>query len=201
MRLPGERPALPICITVSKVHELLIESGHVGTASRSVPVWSQTSGLVVHDITTNKLPQVADQKFTYVGELAADKWISLVSYELNNKNPCLRASDAAASPSVGGTTDARLHSGAVLATSGTKDVVIPQASGNLLDPSKTFAVCYAETDGSTSDSTWRDTFIRLKITKIETIVAYTLTHRTTGQIPNHATLKVTYVAGTGEQSF
>jgi hypothetical protein len=151
----------------------------------------------------NAFPQVADAKLAYVGDLAANKWISLVRSTLNNNEPCVQGPIAAAAPDT-------THSGAARATTGTntKEATILQAAGNLLDTSYMYAVCYAETDGSISDATWQDSYIRYSITKIESVivsygtVARHSTHdaalnpqypwKTFGHLGNVATVSVTY---------
>jgi len=123
----------------------------------------------------NRLPQVANMVLTYTGDLAVYKWVSLVDSTLNNNNPCLDGSVAAVAADT-------THSGAQQAASGTRDVTIPQGAGDLLDETKTYAVCYAETDGATSDTTWDDSFIRLQISLVESISSHLVTHTTYGQV-------------------
>ena len=73
-----------------------------------------------------------------------------------------------------------LHSGAILAASGTKVVTLPQST--LLDETKLYAVCYAETSGSNTDRSWRDSLIRLRISKMEGLESHGIKHLTNGQI-------------------
>lgn len=106
-------------------------------------------------------------------------------------NPCRNAPEAARDPaqetgtqgSSGGHADdeggMRLHSGAVQAPSGSRTVVIPQRYDgggstvrNRLDYTKTFAVCYSTatgSDGSITDGNWRDSYIRVTLSKIKTL--------------------------------
>ena len=64
-----------------------------------------------------------------------------------------------------------------------KTVTITNSGAKLLSASKTFAVCYSK-QSSTSNELWRDTYIRLKISKITALVTADVSHRTYGQIPN-----------------
>ena len=72
---------------------------------------------------------------------------------------------------------------------------MPQGSGNLLDVTKTFAICYAETSGSNSDSSWRDSYVRVRVSKIETFSAHLVAHKTYGSLAKTSALEITY-AGT-----
>merc|ERR1712205_99880 len=121
----------------------------------------------------NRMPQVADAIITYVGELADAKYISIVDASLLSNNPCANAAVAGAAADT-------LHSGVVTAAAGTKAATIPQATGKLLDDTKTFALCYAETSGSTVDSTWRDSYVRVRMSKIETFSSHQVSHKTDG---------------------
>ena len=64
--------------------------------------------------------------------------------------------------------------------SGTRVVTMPQST--LLDETKTFAICYAETDGTTSDNSWRDTLIRADMSKLASLTSHGITHVTKGVI-------------------
>jgi len=115
-------------LMVSKITEL-----HYGSASSSFPVRIMSSSDIMAP--TNRLPQVANTIFTYVGDLDTDKWVSLVDSTLNNDNPCAEPSEAAAAGD-------SFHSGAVQAASGTREITIPQST--LLNETKTFSLCYSE---------------------------------------------------------
>jgi len=127
---------------------------------------------------TNVIPQVASVILEYSGTLDSDKFISLVDQTINNGNPCVGGYAAATADS--------LHSGAMTAISGTKQVLVPQAGVNLLDATKTFSVCYAETDGTGSDATWAYSGILLRISKIEQLTVYGRNFKTSGTIPSSA---------------
>ena len=127
---------------------------------------------------TNRLPQVPNVVVTYVGDLEIDKWVSLVDSTLNNDNPCVQASVAA------GAQDST-HSGPIQASNATKEIIIPQ--GTLLDETKTFAVCYAETDGTALDATWRDSYIRFMISKLESLSSHAIWDGTRQQSISHYT--------------
>jgi hypothetical protein len=140
----------------------------------------------------NRLPHAASVYVLYAGDLAASKWVSLVDSSFNANDPCTTASTAASGPTA-------VASGAVQATTNTKSIRISanDPTGLNLDPSKSFAVCYAETDGSTTDSTWRDSYIRLQISKIQSISSHLVTHTTTGQIASVSSLELTYAGSLG----
>jgi len=138
------------------------------------------------------IPQEANVLLEYQGTLAADKWISLVDASLNNNNPCGQPSIAAAAAD-------NLHTGALQgkgtwpAGTGSGQIFkIPQGAGNLLDATKTYTVCYAETDGTASDSTWAATTIMIRVSKLFHVRAYGVDHRTTGTIPNSNSLTMSY---------
>jgi hypothetical protein len=64
----------------------------------------------------------------------------------------------------------------------------------------TFALCYTDGDASTpslatTDAAWRDSYIRLKISKVETLYKHALQIKTSGSIPYDSALTM-YVAGT-----
>jgi len=98
----------------------------------------------------NTIPQVGDTQVTYGGTLGNAKWVSLVDATLNVVNNIAVPCDKAVASVVADST----HSGSVQAAAGTKVITIPQYF--LLDSSKTYAVCYAETDGTATDATWTD---------------------------------------------
>ena len=156
----------------------------------SMPQYTRSMTSLV--LTTNRIPNAPSQQLTYDGNLAAQKWISLVSMDLNGGYPC-------ANPTVTAATADSYRSGSLRAgTTGTsydqQTVVVPQTI--LLDKSKSFAVCYAEGDGNgqgdTLDQTWRDSYIRITMSEIASVIAYRVTHSVWGQIPNHAALKIDY---------
>jgi len=129
---------------------------------------------------------MAGQQLTYLGDLDSFKFVSLVDSSLNSNNPCVN-------PTVAAQQENTLASGPIQGAG--KVITIPQAT--LLDISKIYAVCYAESSGSVNDLTWRDSFIRLTISEVETISSIGVTHRTTGQIGDHAQLLVSYAGSLG----
>jgi hypothetical protein len=142
---------------------------------------------------TNRLPQISNMVLTYVGDLPASKWMSLVDSTLNSNNPCDLNSVAAAAADT-------LHSGAMKG-SNTKQVIVPQlSSSTLLDISKTFAVCYAEVDGSNEDQ-WADSYVRIQMSKIESITTSAMIYETSGGVANTASLSVTYSGVIGNNKY
>jgi hypothetical protein len=104
---------------------------------------------------------VAGLTLRYVGDLAENKWVSLVASTLNTNEPCSSATIAAA------TADST-HTGAVRAPANSRTVTIPQST-LLSETTPWFAVCYAETDGTTSDATWRDSWVRYAISQVRSV--------------------------------
>ena len=116
------------------------------------------------------LPHGANTPLTYEGTLETGKWLSVVDASANSNQPCH-------GPSASQAFDNR-HSGPLQATGGSKTVTLPQAT--LLDPAKTFAICFARQDGTAADPTWADSGIRAVIKKVSSIVRV-LKNRQTGQ--------------------
>merc|ERR1712070_630304 len=141
----------------------------------------------------NRLPQVANTPITYTGDLANNMYLSIVASSLNGNNPCVEGTHVAAA------ADA-LHSGPGLqAGSSDKIVTIPQTP--LFNISYTYAICYAETDGTTSDATWRDSYVRIRITKLASIASHLVTHVTDGSIARVGDLQLTYAGSLGPSVF
>lgn len=144
------------------------------------------------NLAVDKIPQIANVKLEYQGDLDNDMWISLVDDSLMDPdgtstefttsvgNPCAYPAVAAAgaSTSASGAAQASQLSGAA------GGAVVTILQGILLDASKTYAVCYAEGDGSAADSSWSDSYIRFQISKIETVGHHSALHTTTGILPN-----------------
>jgi hypothetical protein len=166
-----------IRLTVSEIKELQYGGPH----ETNFPVRTMYSTNVM--AATNRLPQVQNIVVTYVGDLAGAKWLSLIDSTLNGANPCVNGTVAAAGEDI-------LHSGAAQAASSTKVVTLPQST--LLDATKTFAICYAEADGSNTDLSWRDSYVRLTITQIHSLRMLTVSHFTFGTIANHNNTELTY---------
>ena len=83
-----------------------------------------------------------------------------------------------------------------------KTVVIPQST--LFDINTTFTVCYSEgtgsaADGTTADTGWRDSYVRIQITKLATLSSHSVTHRTDGLIARVGNLQLIY-GGTLDQA-
>jgi hypothetical protein len=143
--------------------------------------------------------------------LSNGKHLSLVEHTLGaqTNNPCRDGSKAAAVPtgsSGGGGADARYHSGVMTAGAANTSVTIPQLTGNgahsdLLDYTKTFAVCYAEGDGSASDATWRDSYIRITLGKIATLTASDMVVTTRGMFANVPSLRITHTGSLATNTY
>jgi hypothetical protein len=167
-----------IRVTISKMsqisHGTPVNTG--GDVSRvMVPVLSTmlTSGL---SSTDNVIPQVVNQQVTYSsaptsGEaLGNTRYLSLVEASVNTYKPCARGVDAAAAAD-------STHTGAVIAATGTQTVTLPRT--DQLDYTKTFAVCYAITDGTTTDASWADSYIRVTISQVQALSSIDVTHSVT----------------------
>jgi hypothetical protein len=129
-------------------------------------------------------------------------YASLVRQDLGiqSNNPCRDARQASAAANSAGTANARQHSGALPVTNGA--FTLPQVNDvnnvtNLLQYDGTFAVCYAEGDGSDSDATWRDTYVRITLSKIENVQASDMVVTTRGMLANVPSLRVTWTGSLG----
>jgi hypothetical protein len=78
----------------------------------------------------------------------------------------------------------------VIQTSGHKEVIIPQST--LLSENSTFALCYAELDGTSTDSTWADSYLRLKVSMVRSVVSTNVEHFTFGQVPSDSSVPLTF---------
>jgi len=145
-----------------------------------------------------RLPQKENVAITYNGPLGAGKWISLVDDSRNGGNPCVGGSEAAAPAD-------SLHSGSLQpsgAYSGTKVILIPQTNVKLdAAPTTQFAVCYADQDGTNIDSSWRDSYIRVKMSKLSSITSKKVEHITWGQIDRATNLTLTLSGGLVNNSY
>ena len=137
----------------------------------------------------NKIPQVTSVALSYSGDLPIGKWVSMVDVTLNNYNPCL-VYDSAFPGLHAGAMDDTTHSGVMLDVSGTRTLQVPQTQ--LLNENKTYAVCYAMTDGSLSDATWRDSYLRVRISKLQSVASHAVTTITWGQLANVGDLALEY---------
>jgi hypothetical protein len=120
----------------------------------------------------NVLPQTKQTVIHYKTDVGAalgtGRFMSLVNAELNGYKPCYRESAAALADNH--------HSGAILSTGGAlHTITIPQDT--LLDHTKVFAVCYAITDGTTADTSWADSYVRVTISKVDSITSIGVTHK------------------------
>jgi len=115
-------------------------------------------------------------ELVYQGNLANGRYLSLVDVTLNGGNPCGSPGVAAAGP------DSQ-HSSVEDANTFSTRVKFGDAKLVALDHSKLFALCYAEAGGSTSDNTYRDTYIRLKVSKVRSVQSHGVSMQTLGHIP------------------
>jgi hypothetical protein len=139
---------------------------------------------------TNVLPQVADVPIEYYGSLDPDKFISLVDYSDNDYNPC-------SEPTVAGHVRDTSHSGPLNTFTGRATLLHYPSLEPALSDQYTYALCYTEGNGGISDPSWRDSYIRLKISLVETIVSHSVTHQTEGGIANIAELPMEFTGPFG----
>jgi hypothetical protein len=131
----------------------------------------------------NRIPQQANMVFTYSSGMGNNKWLSFVDVTLNSNNPC-------ADPAVAAASADSQHSGVCQAGGSDRIVTVPQTI--LLDTSKIYTTCYATVEGTQSDISWRDSYIRLEVSKIYSISTAEAVHYTSVNVPSLATLHVTY---------
>ena len=124
------------------------------------------------------------------GDLAGSKYVSVVGLDQSGGNPCVNPTFAAATVLSSGSANARLTSG-VMQGAG-KVLTVVQQNGNLMKLGagnaagiQAFAVCYTDGDGGANDNGWRDSYIRVKMTHVETFGTKGVSHRAFGQIPAH----------------
>jgi len=174
-----------IRLTVPEIHSLTMPSGYVGVAPKVMTSSVTVTDMQVLENGANKLLQQANVVMSYVGILAGYKSLSIVDATYNSNDPCVDSSITTLAPAATGSTNSRRVSGVVNGSSTGKVFSIPQAAGNLLDQSKEFAVCYTAGDG-TSGATWKDSYIRMKITKMESLEVMKVIHRSAGMLPRTA---------------
>jgi len=130
---------------------------------------------------SNVIPQEANVLLEYDGDLADNKWVSLVGTHL--------AADPCAAGGIAAAVADNVHSGVVQGTGlgGTgsgKLVKIPQdTQARVLDSTQVYAVCYSST-GPLSTDTWVNTGIEIRISKLSYVTTYDTSFRTDGTIPN-----------------
>ena len=123
---------------------------------------SKMDFIAAHSITHKTVGHIA--KFdglimNYGGVVAHSAGISIVASHYNQKLPCIVGS-------IAGAVSDSTHSGP--AQSDAAKVVTVNTEG--LDASYMYAVCYNEYSIQPSDSNWRDSGIRVSISKIDSIL-------------------------------
>jgi hypothetical protein len=130
-------------------------------------------------------------------------FVSFVRQDLGIQlnNPCRDARQASAAAASSGSPNQRLHSGPVATSGGT--FVLPQLNDvgqyytNLLQHNGTFAVCYTMGDGSDTDNQWRDSYIRITLSKIEYIQGSDMIITSRGMLANVPSLRVSWYGSLG----
>ena len=185
-----------IRLTVSALTTLTYNNGQAGTTSTGQYARHFTGSNLYPasdsvPMATNRIPQMTGLKYIYAGNLVANpapigssmpvsKYVSMVDASLNNGNPCVDKLQAGRSISISDST----HQGAMLAT----------ASGEItttaIFSSAIFAVCYSVGTGTMTDLMWRDSYIRLAVSKIQKVQSYGIEHITTGGIAAKPALRL-----------
>lgn len=167
-----------------------------GTAVREQTSWDQTDGSTLVETPTNRLPQVTGETLKIVphptavyGTAAGTTKLSIVKVDAgaNSFNPCVIPAQAAATGSADGTGDLSVNTvtGIVTVTQGTLLGDAGTYTTLATREALIFAVCYGEGGGAANTlETWRDSYVRLKITELQSLITVGVTHKTTGQIPN-----------------
>jgi hypothetical protein len=120
-------------------------------------------------------------------------------------DPCRDANQASADANSAGGTNTRLHSGKLAVTN--NGFNLPQLEDvgtttfNLLDPDKTYAVCYSTGDGSASDGTWRDSYVRVILSKISYVKGSDMVVKTKGTFANVPSLRVEWHGSLGHNKW
>lgn len=132
----------------------------------------------------NTIPQAANLTLTYYGSLPQNKFIAINEMNVPSSvpgNPC--SADAANRPADS------THSG-VLYAENLKSIMLLQHV--LMLSRKIFAVCYAEVDGGSFDTTWVDSGIRVTFSEITAVSSHLVSHLTYGSIAKVDGLQLTY---------
>jgi hypothetical protein len=149
--------------------------------SRFVPARVMTSA----PLATNRLPQTVNMHLEYTAPLPTGKTVAMVQSSVNSGNPCVAAATFS-----GGTTGTATFSGVMTDSGGNRTVLLPQAT--LLASGQTFAVCY---NYDTTDATWKDSYIRIKMSKVYSLATKGVTHKTTGHLADHTSTLIYTLAG------
>jgi len=133
------------------------------------------SGSHLEHVTYGTISRISPVELTYNGTHEENRWISLVDDTLNMEYASTKDSDGAPilkywSPCGNSTTAAadsdEMHSGALQA--GTSSRAFQLNSAGLSD-SATFAVCYCEDLVCDATTTWTDSGIRVRVSKIKAV--------------------------------
>jgi hypothetical protein len=181
-----------------------------GTPTRNQMAWDQTDGTTVIETPTSRLKNEGSLALTVVShwsasttirqgaascdnddaDTTADNDCSVISIVNINRdstnlgNPCINPATASTGITAG-VAQATRSKPMSFDAAGNMEITLDQST-QALDPteSETYTVCYAKGGGATSDITWRDSYIRFKVSEISSLITMGVTHTTTGQIPN-----------------
>jgi len=168
-----------IRVTVSDVYEIKLASGLTGSAVTPTKEDTRPRHMSSYYLGTNVIPASATAEVTYSTHstsalMTTGKYFSLVSSLEGSTNPCTFKAVA------GTQTAAARYSGVKTATGSTIAVDTTGLSATKM----VFRLCYAHVSGSAADTTWRDSFIRIQISKISHLTVLGQTIKTVGQLPN-----------------
>merc|ERR1712166_154856 len=152
--------------------------------------------LVNGHVATNAIPAVQDVLLKYEGSLPQEAYISLIDNQYN----CNTYSHLP--------TPNNLNSGIQRATAVTNVITIPQSIASvdeLLSSTQNgqemkYRLCYSCNNANTGECPaapatsydWKDSGIEVHISRLNSVTAYNVVHKTEGTIPNHADLHITY---------
>jgi hypothetical protein len=202
-----------IPFSIARVSKLTYNEEQEGTTAtgvylRDMPSTNAAPASDSFPLATNVVPQKAGSIYTYFANAVADgsgvasindlESVAYVSATLNSNNPCVDPSNFI--------TASSSSSGALQPATG-KTFTVPQSAAYLGDGGEyMMAVCYtaAALDvaraGTLTDSTWRDSYIRLKVSQISSIQSYGIQHITTGMVASKSALTLQTFGGNAASS-
>ena len=127
---------------------------------------------------------------SYSGELASTNptsWVSLVDHTLGNGQPCMYPQIASVAAADASHTVATQASASTVTFSNLN--TLSKLDGAAL---RVYAVCYATGDGSNTDTTWADSYVRYSLTDLESLQHHSAIHTTFGMIPNEDDIELAW---------
>jgi hypothetical protein len=141
-------------------------------------------------VPTDRLPRrTGITKIGYTGELSATAFVSIVDASLGNGQPCLY-------PQIAGAAQDAYHTGP--GNQATGSIVDLDFSTHMLDlvdaagDLRVYAVCYSTVDGTNTDYTWSDSYVRYSMTNLESVQHHMAIHSTRGMLPYEQNLDLVF---------